>query len=485
MRSDWTSVISRDAKRSVQVFRHPSATWPQVIRGTASDGVDLSAQVTTCRLRSSELALGLAFRDELYGGGTPRPGEPCSVKLDGRTLWNGVIGAVNDYREERGSRTMSVTARSRDASPLWRELRWSTRVYPVGTDLTSITRDVLRALGLGSTERLLDPSGVTTRHTQTQIADLPAWQMLEAVLLPLGQMPWVNALGQFKPVRRDVTRRRDLILTQEQVLRIRGSRARMPVNAVILKWLDAKLSKSLQQDQVLGKESLTAGFFKLEQERNVYFSQDRRQRAQETYLRVLQSINDGLLPVGDEEYVQLDEFHGLITVTTDAWVPALATAALIAMLASSAIPDIAPPFGGPTIPVGKIVHGIAEVAILLVMMSLGTGAYEVWGQPYDFVHAINTTEAYNKNAPAWLKNEKEIQNDFIVSQSHARGVAVRELLYENLSAQSWGVDIVDTPAIEIGDILKFPDGSRLYVTDYTRDLTRDAPAVLSIEGFRC
>ena len=37
--------------------------------------------------------------------------------------------------------------------------------------------------------------------------------------------------------------------------------------------------------------------------------------------------------------------------------------------------------------------------------------------------------------------------------------------------------------IEPGDILALPDGSRLYVTGLTRDLTRDAPACLEVEGF--
>jgi hypothetical protein len=44
---------------------------------------------------------------------------------------------------------------------------------------------------------------------------------------------------------------------------------------------------------------------------------------------------------------------------------------------------------------------------------------------------------------------------------------------------------VDDPRIERGDIIALKDGSRVYVTDYTRDLSFGAPATLDITGFRC
>ena len=38
---------------------------------------------------------------------------------------------------------------------------------------------------------------------------------------------------------------------------------------------------------------------------------------------------------------------------------------------------------------------------------------------------------------------------------------------------------------EPGDIIELPDSSRLYVTDYTRDLTRGSASTLRVSGFRC
>ena len=126
----------------------------------------------------------------------------------------------------------------------------------------------------------------------------------------------------------------------------------------------------------------------------------------------------------------------------------------------------------------------AEVAILLTMMSLGTGHYEIWGVPYDYIHARNTTEAYNPAAPSWMDLEERIENDFVTDEAHARMIATRLLLYRIAAASSWGAQIVDDPRIEVGDILQLPDNSRLFVTGYSRDLSRGSAATLDVQGFR-
>lgn len=483
MRND-RDPCARDSRREAALIRHPSASPREVLLGTATDGVDLSAYVTQLRETGTEASARLAWHHELYGADQPRPGEVLEIRMEGVPHWIGVIEAVNDYRERRGERALSVTARSRDQSPLWRDVRRVSDIYPVGTALDVIARDIAAGVGLATDEIAIPPIGIRTVHSGVQLADLSAWEMLDAVLLPAGLSPWVDALGVLKAVSRETTREPDITLTPDRVLAVTGARSRPAATAVRLKWLDPNLTKVSQQGQVLATATLTAGFFKLTQEQDVYFSDDRTQRAENTYLVVKQSVNSGLVPVGTEEYRQLSPRHGRITITTHWWVPGLAGASLAAIAAASRLPDIAPPGGGETIPTGKIVQGAATIAVLLVMMSLGTGVYEIWGTPYDYVHARNTTEAYDSAAPAWADTIAEIENDLVPDEETAQGLAVRELLHAVRSATSYGVEIVDDPRIEVGDILSLPDGSRLYVTGWTRDLTRGAPAILTVSGFK-
>lgn len=471
-------------RRQAQVIRHPSATPAQVAAGTATDGIDLGPYAERITHTFDQAQVRLRWRAELYGADQPAPGELLELRSDGATVWSGIIESVNDYRETRGERSMSITARSRDASPAWRELRRTTAIYPIMTSVDAICADVAAALGLTSADAAPVSTGLFTPHSNVQLADLTAWQMLQTLLLPAGLEPWVDALGVLRAISRDTTRETDLAIPAERVVAISGARHRPPISSVQLRWLDPQLVKVSQQDQALATAAVTAGFFKLRHERPVYWSEDRRQRAESTYLVVKQSVNSGLLPVGDERYEATGPTEGKIIVETRSWVPGLATLSIAALLAASHLPDYAPPGGGPTIPTGKIVHGAAEAAILLILMSLGVGQYEVRGTPYDYVHARNTTEAVATGSKPWAVAVQELESDLIRDEAHAQAVAARELLYAVRSAQTWQADIVDDPRIERGDILALPDGSRLYVTDAARDLSRGAQAILKVTGFR-
>ena len=476
---------SEDVVRNVQLvhFKATSTTWAQLVDGTATVYQDLSPFVDNLTQSESGLTVGLVFYQELYGVAQPKIGDLIQVRLDGLPLFNGQIEDLSDYRESRGERGMSLTVRSRDSNSLWRQTKWVGNIYPAGSELGVIARDVLTAIGLTTSEiRGSLVLGVSTVHGDTQLADTPAWDMLTDLLQVAGLEPWVDALGRFKPISRDIVRTADLVLEPYQLLRISGSRNKTAVTAVILKWLDPNLSKSLQQAQMVARESITAGFFKLKQERELYWSDDRRQRADNTWMKIITSVNDGLLPVGDEDYEQKSEFSGEITVTTKVWVPTLATASLAAMIYAATIPDGVAIFA--TVPEGRVIEAIGQTAFFLIIMSLGTGVYEIWGEPYDYVHETNTTEAYNDSTPEWMRLEESLDSDFVMNEGHAQQIAVRELLYRSLSAITWNVDIIDHPALERGDILQLPDGSRLYVLTFSRDLTRGSAAMLSVQGFR-
>lgn len=483
MRSDAAAYSTANFERDVTATLWPKArTFEQVIRGTATGGISLTDSVASITQSHDEATLRLTSIPSDCDD-QPKPGQIVSIDADGQRFWNGIIDQVSDFREQRGARSVQLVTRTRDGFGLWRDNRFVTGVYPAGTLIERIARDIARAMGLQPAEYRFPATGFTQPHTNAQMADMSPWDMLETVLLPAGLGPVVDAVGRLKTWRREVTRARDLVLAQERVLAITGARARPSINNVKLKWLDKNLAKVTQQDQVLAQDSVTAGFFKLLQERDEWFSDDHRLRAEHSRMVVKQSCNSGLIPFCTEEYEQIDTFHGKLSVTTSIFVPLLATASLAGLIAAHDIPDEVS-FGF-TIPVGRIVEGLLQGVIMLVMMSLGTGHYEFWGIPYDYVHARNTTEAYDRTAPAHQDNEQVIENDFISNENHARAVAVRELLHGIASSSTWGCSIVDDPRIERGDIIELPDQSRLFVTGYSRDLSRGSAAVLDVQGFRC
>lgn len=480
MDSDW-SPIALDSKREVTVFLHDAT--PLEVLQESSTGVDITRHVESGRQSAKECSLTLRWHHELTGVDEPTIDQVIEVRLSDQQLWVGVLQTIDDYRTESGERSMRVVARSRDATPLWRNTRRVTPIYPLATSVSYIAEQVALAIGLDAAEISLPDVGIYTVHSNTQLADLTPWQMLTTLLQPAGLEPFVTARGRLGAISRDTQRPADIVIADERrLLRIGGSKGRPTISEVQVKWLDPLLTEVAQQTQILGQATITAGFFQVKQKKKITFSQDERQRARDTYLVVRQSANSGLLRVCKEEYAQTTQQAGEIRLTTHYWVPALATYAMFLKLQAHSTPDGVA--GAATIPAGRLMEYAADATLFLTMMSIGTGQYEVWGTPFDYVHARNTTSAYNKATKPWAVNVAEIENDFVTNDAQAKSFAVRELIYEYRAASSWGLTIVDDPRIEPGDIIEMPEGERVYVTDYAREIKNGAPAVLDVQGFR-
>lgn len=483
----------RDSARGERLLLYPVGTGPAAIVAGVPHLVDLSRHVTDARHTHAEMTLTCAFFDELFCGGQPRPGQFIAAVRGVQVLFLAQVEGINDYRNQFGSRSMSFTCRTRDATAAWREVPRITQAYPMGTRIDLIARDVAASVGLQPQEILIGTVGVNTPQSTTQLAQIPAWQMLEQLLLPAQQAPFIDALGRLRGYSRDIRRAPDVVLTPDRVISVSGSKSRPAITRLLLKWRDPNLSMVKQQDRALAAATITAGFFQSVQKQEVYFSEDRTQRAFNTRLVVKQSANSGLIPICTETYETFrdpgnDEvIGGLIRLDTYAYVPAL-IASFVAIKAAGALPDIAPSGGGPTEPTGKRIHAALELAALLTLASIGTGMYEIWGTPYDYVQGINTTEMVSLNADAWDRRDAELESDFIRDEAHAQAVAFTEFCFRALEGNSYGVTIVDDPRLEIGDIIELPDyngagGERMFVTGFSRNLSPGSPAELSLTGF--
>jgi hypothetical protein len=371
---------------------------------------------------------------------------------------------------------------------MWREVPRVSQDYEQGSQLGVIARDIAQALGLEESEILLPAMTIATPQSSTQFAAVSAWSMFETLLFPFGYVPFTDGLGRLRAYSHDTTRTADIELSEDRIIAVTGSRSRPPLTRLRLTWRDPNLTRVSQQDKMLTQAMITAGFFQLHQNQEVWWSDDHTQRAADTHMVIRQSANSGLLPFCSETYAPLEsrgiagEFGGKIHVNTSVWAPLLATISVYEMVNAAMIPDGV--YLTSTIPAGRVIHAAAEATILLIMMCIGTGSYEIWGNPYDYVYARNTTEAYDPDAPSWIDKLDTVECDFILNEGHAQVTVAREFIYRARAANSYGVTMVDDLRVELGDILALPDGTRVYVSDYTRNLSPGAPAVLEIQGFR-
>lgn len=478
-----------DSSRAFSVIRHPTATFVDILLGTATDAIDLSQYVVSGKHTSKDADIAFTYQTQLNGAAQPKPGELIEIQLNGQTLWVGIIDSISNYNLESGSRKLEIKVYSRDNTPTWKDIKRVTPLYASGTPVNQIANDVAAAVGLQPAEIALPLTSTYTVHSNLQLGNMAGWDMLVNTLQSSGIDPYIDARGVLKGIYRDLGRVSDVVLTTDRLKAITASKSKSPITSVRVLWLDPVLSEVVHQDQVLGEATITAGFFQLHQNLDVYFSADRTQRAKGTYMVIKQSANSGLLPVCSENYIVFDELHGQIQLTTAVWAPLLATASLAEIIAYSFVPDglITGGFiigGGQTIPYGRLLNAAAEVAVMLIMMSIGTGMYEIRGTPYDLVNARNRTEATAKGVPDWLIQNEDIETDFIMNETHAQTVAARELIYRARSASTYNAQIADDPRIERGDIVELPDGSRIYVLDYARDITHGSKSLLQLIGFR-
>ncbi|MEW6657255.1 MAG: hypothetical protein AB1424_01215 [Thermodesulfobacteriota bacterium] len=140
------------------------------------------------------------------------------------------------------------------------------------------------------------------------------------------------------------------------------------------------------------------------------------------------------------------------------------------------------PGTGWTIPWGKILQAQASIAIMLIMMSMGSAQYEIWGTPYDYAYLEKQSIAIEDGLEYWLENEKEIKNDFIGTHTQADTIAVTELIWEKVLSNPRRISIVDDPRLEMGDIVALPDGRKVVVTALSKTIKRGEVATLVIEG---
>lgn len=540
------ALASGTRRPAYKVLVWTAADYTAVITGSYTETpFDLTPYVTGIKWSPEQLTFELTdpagdlhpdygpYRDKLAPGVIMRlvEGDLRVPEAAWMVTFTGRIKGQYGYSYSRAEQAWrgQVQAFYRGAEQAWKRRKITTREYTVGTDLGIAVGDILDLLGVTAPERRLPGMlGRVFYHRTNQLAQIAPWEALETLLYPAFLVPFFDGEGRLAAYWKNPAKVPDLVLPDYvKVHRIEAQpQTGEPVNKVVVKYLDSNLTEVEGEFQKLGQASITTGFFTMKEEILCFWSEDRKQRARNTQLRIIKSVNDNLLPVGSESYEEIDEYSGKITVTISVWVPALATASLAAYLAAAARPDrvqaeatnktpvvlsapgeanlTAPPGGGPvsgtitiapgkvmttvdtgfTIPWGRIAQAATLLPILTTMMSLGSAQYEIWGTPYDLVYLEREQIAIEEGTEYWQENEVKIENDFICLAETAEACAVYELHYQRSAFQTRRLVIDDWPGLEVGDVIRLPSGANLFVTGLAKKIAPGTVPVLEVTCFK-
>ena len=188
------------------------------------------------------------------------------------------------------------------------------------------------------------------------------------------------------------------------------------------------------------------------------------------------AFSDVIIPYDtSEEYHPQGVHGGEIVVKNKSWQIGLALTIASVLYEVSQEPDQAPqaPAGVlDTIPTGRVTAFFQLVAQLTTMMSIGSGSYEIWGMPFDYVYREIEFVAVASGIEFWNENELEISNDIVDSCAAAEALAVRELMYQQQLNSPRNIRMIHNLHIELGDIIRLPDDRMYTVTNWNYNINR-------------
>ena len=334
---------------SYDVSQATGETWGAIIDGSASQTpTDLTSYVTKIGWSYERLSVSLgddagvfhpdggAFRDAIKHGRGIRLIEGFEGVPEDEWIptFSGIIQGPFGWKRIRGSvfqTTFSVF--TRDANQAWRRRNITSKEYTIGTDWSVMFYQVAQEImGLDFSEiSVQEPWNLLFDKTVNQIVNISPWEGLSALAEGNTARLWFNGKGQLAtyPITLD---RVNLVLSDEKLLTSyeQPGGNQEVINKVIVTYLDNNLTKVTGARQSLGTANVTAGFFDFETRLDVFWSEDKRQRAENVELVVKTSINQNDLgiSIGSERLQIDDEFGGQLIITVDAFVSALAVAGL-------------------------------------------------------------------------------------------------------------------------------------------------------------
>jgi hypothetical protein len=372
---------------------------------------------------------------------------------------------------------------------------------PAGTDLGVIVKQITDFMGLTQGEVLIGALGVVTQHETNQIVDEPVLSGLWHCLFPAGKKPMFDGRGRLVAVDFNVEKPAVRIYSEGNfpIRSIRKAPNGVEVNnSVLLVGQDHNLTKLVQEVQRLVHDIMpTVGFFEREFDETIDFSDDRSQRADDTFL-----VTKTRIPWSDASYSQVDEFSGRVEIDTK-WLQAARVIIFVTWLATQiavAVIDLLIQSGvsGNTVVINagvpitlallrKILYVLSQVAmagLLWAMQFVGRGRYEIHGKPYEYAYQELQVRAKLPGLRPEQVREAEFRNAFISTMPELRRAALERLRRELVKNQVYEIEILDDPLLEVDDVLELQNGDRFYVLSVQRTISRGGPSTMQLTAWK-
>ncbi len=378
----------------------------------------------------------------------------------------------------------------------------TSKVFEAGTDVGVAAMAIAaEQMGLGQNEIRFGAQGFPMRHVSNQIVDLAPLPALWNLFFTVGKKPRFNAAGFLVAIDADLDKPAKRLYSDDAlVVSLIADPNDVEVNnRVVLSGLDATMTKVVQEVQRLQSYAITTGFFQSKVKKDLYYSNDRSQRAENTYVVPINRVK-----WADAEWTERDEFHGTLTLDTHYLrnARAIIFGTYLALQLTIAILDLAMQLGGqsvataPTVtPSGpttiavlrsilQVASQLALAALLWSMNFIGHGEYEVWGRPYEFVYQQLVSEAELVGLSNDQLRTATFRNDLLSTMTDLDERVKALLRRELVKDQLYSIDLLDDLSLEPDDIIEDKTGDRYYITSTSKVLEFGADSVVNLKCWK-
>lgn len=399
-----------------------------------------------------------------------------------------------DFNRTTGKAELTAKASSREVDFLRRVN--TTRNFDQGVTFEDMADEIAETdMGLDLDE--INLPGFGTRFTQflsTQFVTESPLTTIAKIMFPDGFMPRFGGDGRLTATSGAITKGTTRVYAERElqteikrpILEFNGT------NSVEVLGLNPNMEKVKQARQELARAGITTGFFSDDETIPVRWSEDLTQQAEDVVFLVLSSVGQSPIAFGSEEFtetVQTDggSVDGIIEV--DGAFSAgigLLLAIASALLATIAVPDVAPPTGGNVIPFGRGVLTLVQQGIDFILGQQARGEYRIEGIPYEYVFKEIRAVCRVSGIRSEDRQELSVENHLINSQADADDAAERILRRERAKQNLRSVLMIHDLKLEPDDIFSVGLGleeRRYMINSISRTLQRSGEHIASLNCF--
>jgi len=441
----------------------------------------------------------LKINQKMFKDGTPvvvYEGDTRVAKEDWPRVFTGIIRGFPGAQTAARAVSRKIRVQAFGRAQTFQKQQIVGVNFDYGSDLGDMAVETaITELGLTREEIMFGKFDKVVLHKQNALTQIGKMEGLNEIMRPVLRRPYFDSRGFLVSHDLSLTKPPIWFFREDQVSSItRIQNLGQQANSFEVIGLDSNLTEVVQSYSPLNEISITLGYFEASYKEDIYYSQDKKRRAKNTEISTLTRPGFG----GDATWVEVDHFHGRLTIDTG-YAPEVAALIAVTWLTASFFEMI----------LDMIIDGTnwfnmfltltnqelvelrfefrrakdaAMIAALAIMQKIGRWHIEISGEPFENVFQELRAIAVRKGTVTADIIEREETIHWLSTISDCKDMAKDLLRRELVKAQSYEITCVTLPILEVDDIIEisapnhgFPRPVRFYVTSIDRSFAAASP----------